>query len=990
MSSPPTLRSAPAAQPASAEVEAFSRVALAVAHPDGPELFANLMHELAAGLRVRAVYMAAFPRDLRTTMRTLAVSLDGRSRPNLEFPVDGALAAAMARRAFQSIPGSLLPHLDACGVLAGEPLQAVSALALTDTAGEPLGLLVAMDRRPIARSDVPRTEALLRLVAIRAAAQVERDRKDDTLRAVALAVSASRSDTVFEELVRLLATILHVEVAFIARLEPEQPDGLRMLAMSCDGKVMQDIRYPLAGSPCATVLGQRFRAYAAGVRSQFPDDAEIRELGAEGYAGYPLAGLDGSPIGIISVASRRPLAQMHRIKATLKIFGVRAAAELERLRVSEAQKQALEDLRQREEQYRAIFENSVDGLFLWDEHLRIVDVNPAGLALYGYGRDDIIGQTYPSTMPQAYVQSRLDMVRRALAGTSTHLETRVLRPNGTSFEADLRVIPFGHRDRPHALAVIRDISERRQRERELQDSEAQYRAIFNASVDAMVLRDANFRIVDVNATYEAMSGFTRAEVLHVDRVLANPPEIGERIRALHAEALAGATVHLETILLRRDGHRFELELRGVPITHRGAPHVLYIGRDISDRTAAEQRRVELERQLRQAQKMEAIGQLTGGLAHDFNNILTSVLGYLGMAQERQSAMHDPVLARQLAQARLAADRAREHVAQLLAFSRPRRGERRLLAPCKVLAEVLQLLRPSLPTSITVDCESDARHAAAVPPVLADPVQFEQVLLNLCLNARDAIEEHGTIRLRAGHLAASGHCASCSAPLEGNRWVWFEVADDGRGMSRDVVDRMFEPFFTTKDVGRGTGMGLAMVHGIVHDHGGHVQVVSSPGGGTTFRVLLPASAQDAGPEGVQPDLSCAADTDPPLRGRVLLVEDEPIVSGFMQDLLCGWGLQVVLDRDPVAAARRLAAPHEAFSLLLTDHTMPGMTGLSLARIATRLRPGLPVLLYTGNAADIGAQELADAGVTAVLRKPFDAPALRNLLAELLGSHALAEA
>src|SRR3954451_8540864 len=171
MSSPPIPRSEPAPEPASAEVEAFSRVALAVAHPDGPELFPNLMHELAASLRVRAVYMAAFPGDSRCTMRTLAISLDGRSRPNVGFTVDGVLAAAMARRAFQSIPGSLLPHLDACGVLAGEPLQAVSALTLTDTAGEPLGLLVAMDGRPIARTDAPRTEALLRLVAIRAAAQ---------------------------------------------------------------------------------------------------------------------------------------------------------------------------------------------------------------------------------------------------------------------------------------------------------------------------------------------------------------------------------------------------------------------------------------------------------------------------------------------------------------------------------------------------------------------------------------------------------------------------------------------------------------------------------------------------------------------------------------------------------------------------------------------------------------------------------------------------
>jgi len=948
-------------------------------------------------------------------------------------------------------------------------------------------------------------EAMLEVVAARAAAEIERARIDETLRAVALGVSAARSGSVFDELVRLLATILQVDVAFVAQPDPAVDLGMRVLAMYCGGKVLQDTRYLLPGTPCATVLGQCFRAYPSGVQALFPDDEDLRKQGSEGYAGHPLAGADGKTLGIVAVASRRPLVQPDRVQATLKIFAVRAAAEVERLRAGEAQKQAVEDLRQREEQYRAIFESSLDGLFLWDEQLQVVDVNPAGLALYGHGRDDIIGRSYPSTMPQDYVRSRLAMVRRALAGQSTHVETTVLRPNGSSFEADLRVMPFVHRGRPHALAVLRDISERRQRESELLHSEEQYRAIFNASVDAMVLRAADFSIVDVNATYEAWSGYSRAEVIGVNLVLANPQEVKDVIRALHDEALAGATVRLETQLLRRDGYSRELELRGVPILHRGRPHVLYIGRDITQaklaeraqrdseeqyraifdasadalvlrdatyravgvnpaylsmsgytreevmgadgvltlgdpvlrerlradhrqamvgrelrfemsatrkdgsvleaevqgtpmtyrgqphvlyavrditaRVAAEQRRAELERQLRQAQKMEAIGQLTGGLAHDFNNILTSVLGYIDMAQERPASTHDPVLARDLAQARLAAERAREHVAQLLAFSRPRRGERRLLAPAQVTAGVLQLLRPNLPSSIAVDCDVHDPGAAAASPVLADPVQFEQVLLNLCINARDAIGEHGTIRVRIVHAPAWGHCASCSARLEGERWVGFEVADNGRGMTQDVVDRMFEPFFTTKEVGRGTGMGLAMVHGIVHDHGGHIQVSTALGQGSSFRVLLPVPAEEGGRTAALGCAPVAAAAAPLLQGRVLLVEDEPMVSGFMRDLMQHWGLEVVLESDPLAAARRLAA-QEPFALLLTDQTMPGMTGLALARHARQQRPGLPVLLYTGNAFDIDDQELADSGVTRLLRKPIDTAALRPLLGELL--------
>ncbi|HZN48075.1 MAG TPA: PAS domain S-box protein [Ramlibacter sp.] len=1090
------------------QLQAPARIALATAQAGGPELFTQLVRELSAALGVAMVFVAVAAQDARRTLRTIAVSLDGQARPNFNCPEHGLPRADLPPGAYQFVASGLGPQLEPGSLLAEEAMEAMAVLALNDSTGEPLGLLVAMDRRPMDTADAGHVEAMLRVVAARAAAELERARADETLRSVARAVSASRSGSVFDELVRLLATILQVDVAFIAQREPAQPEGMRVLAMYCNGTVVQDLRYALAGSPCATVFGQRFRAYPAGVQALFPGDSDMRELGTQSYAGHPVAALDGTPLGVVAVASRRPLTRLSHVKATLKIFAVRAAAEVERLRAGEAQKQAVEDLRQREAQYRAIFEGSLDGLFLWDEHLRVVDVNPAGLAIFRLHRDEVIGRSFPRSLPDDYVRDRLDMVRGALAGHTTHVDTTLLRPDLSAFDAELLVMPFVHRSRPHALAAVRDISERRQRERELQSSEAQYRAIFNASIDAMVLRAADFSIVDVNATYEAWTGYSRAEVLGLDRLVANPTEFDATIRALHRKALAGAPVRLETRLLRRHGEPYELELRGVPILHRGQPHVLYIGRDItqaklaeraqrdsdeqyraifnasadalllrddayravqvnpaylamsgysreevmaadrvltqadpelrrrhrldhalalagrelrfevtatrkdgselqaevrgtpvtyrgrphvlyavrdiSERVAAEHRRAELERQLRQAQKMEAIGQLTGGLAHDFNNILTSVLGYIEMAQERPAAGQDAVLARELGQARLAAERAREHVAQLLAFSRPRRGERRLLTPAQLTTELVQLLRPNLPSSIAIDCGEGSDDAAAVPPVLADPVQFEQVLLNLSLNARDAVGEHGTIRLRYGHAALSGHCASCSTRLDGGRWVFFEVADDGRGMTQDVVDRMFEPFFTTKEVGRGTGMGLAMVHGIVHDHDGHIQVSTAPGQGSSFRVLLPAAEENPVRGSSRAGGASAATVATPLRGRVLLVEDEPAVGCFMEDLMRAWGLDVVLERDPLAAARRLAEPQEAFALLLTDQTMPGMTGLALARHARTQRPQLPVLLYTGNTLDISPEELSGSGVTTLLRKPIDTAQLRPLLGSLLAS------
>ena len=635
-----------------------------------------------------------------------------------------------------------------------------------------------------------------------------------------------------------------------------------------------------------------------------------------------------------------------------------------------------------EGQYRTIFNSSIDALVLRAADFSIVDVNATYEAMSGYSRAEVLGVDRILANPPD-VSARIRALHEtALTGKAVRLETQLVRRDGHRFELELRGVPIMYRGQPHVLYIGRDITSAKRAERALRDSEEQYRAIFNASADALVLRDADYRAVEVNPAYMAISGYSREEVMAADHVLTQADaELRARHRIEHELALAGKELRFEVTGTRKDGSTWQAEVRGTPMSYRGQPHVLYAVRDITERLAAERRRAELERQLRQSQKMEAIGQLTGGLAHDFNNILTSVLGYLAMAQERPTVGADPILARQLGQARLAAERARDHVAQLLAFSRPQRGDRRLLSICEIAESALQLLRPNLPTSIAVELNAPAAACAPTGQVLADPVQMEQVIMNLCLNARDAIGEHGTVRISLGQAAPARHCASCGAWLEGTHWVALEVADDGRGMTREVLERMFEPFFTTKEAGRGTGMGLAMVHGIVHDHGGHIQVDSEPGRGSTFRVLLPAAAQ-AG----QGALPVAAPTEPTpgprMCGRVLLVEDEPMVGDYMQELMVRWGLDVVLERDPHDAERRLAGSEESFALLLSDQTMPGMTGLALARRARRLRPGLHTVLYTGNAGDLGPGELADAGVSTVLRKPVDPRALRELLGQLL--------
>jgi signal transduction histidine kinase len=394
-------------------------------------------------------------------------------------------------------------------------------------------------------------------------------------------------------------------------------------------------------------------------------------------------------------------------------------------------------------------------------------------------------------------------------------------------------------------------------------------------------------------------------------------------------------------------------------------------RDITERKQAEEARSQLEAQLRQAQKMEAIGQLTGGIAHDFNNILQSILGNLTLATERTEALGDPRLARSLERARISAQRARELIQQMLTFSRGRRGEPRLVSLGELVGEATKLLRPTLPSTLEISTEL----AADAPAVKVDPVQVEQVLLNLCINARDAMQGSGAITVavrESRHDAAV--CAACRQRFSGS-FVEMSVEDTGPGITEEVLERMFEPFFSTKEVGKGSGMGLSMVHGIVHEHGGHVLVETASGRGARFGVVFPP-AQGA-PVAAGARLGDAAKARR-LSGSVLVVDDEDIVLELMGDLLAGWGLEVTLVSDALEARRAFAAEPERYDAVLTDHTMPRVTGLELAREIHGLRPGVPVILYTGYGEHIGEDELRAAHVRALARKPVEPAELFTLL------------
>jgi len=953
--------------------------AQAVSHPGGPTLFADLVRDLAAILQAATVFIAVFKDESRRELRTLAVRFDGQSAANFDYPFGESPCASVVGRAFRYVASGVAAEFRPGATFVPGGMDSYAAYPLNDSHGTPIGLLGAMDRQPIA--DPALAEALLNIFAGRIVAEIERSRSEEALRVAALAVSGGHGESVFSELVRYLATLLHVDVAFIARHEAGEKLDMRMMAMVCNGQLVPHGRYSLETSPCARVLGQGFRAFPSGLRELFPDDQSAADLGMDSFAGFPLVDRQGRPLGTVGVASRQPLVQLEQIESMLQIFAVRAGAELEQLQAHEA-------LRRSEASYRAIFESAEDAIFVhdWDTG-EILDVNPKACETYGYRRDELCRLSLGdiSSAVEPYTTERaMERIAQARLGRCPSFEWHCRNRDGSLRWAEVRLKPAMIAGRHHIVAFARDITERKASVEALRAREEQYRAVFEGSADALAIWSRDLRIVEINQAFTRTYGFEREDVIGTlldERI--EPIARAHRVRLIHA-ALKGQEGLMETESVRKDGSLFEVELRFLPIAYAGETHVLAVARDLSARRAAESQRAQLEEQLRQAQKMEAIGQLTGGIAHDFNNILTSIMGYLVLGQERADLLDDATLVRQLGSARQASQRARDLVAQMLAFARRQKGERRLVALAQVVEQSLQLLRSVLPTSVSVDVATSLDDGGLF--VDADPVQLEQVLLNLCINARDAIEGHGWIRVRLQPAHGGWHCASCRKPVGHGTWAALSVADSGSGVAPSDMERLFEPFFTTKEVGRGSGMGLAIVHGIVHEHGGHIDVQTRPGLGTEFRVLLPL----ASPVLVEPPRghvpSAVTAPFPRLSGRVMVVEDDPMVGDFMREMLGGWGLDVLLLRDSVAAAAWIEDGANLLDLLITDQTMPGLSGLELSQRASAARPGLPVLLYTGNAELADITETRVCGVRAVLRKPLEPDTLRALLQRWIGMSA----
>jgi PAS domain S-box-containing protein len=517
-------------------------------------------------------------------------------------------------------------------------------------------------------------------------------------------------------------------------------------------------------------------------------------------------------------------------------------------------------------------------------------------------------------------------------------------------------------------------------EEALRSSERNYELLVNGVTDyALFMLDARGHVATWNRGAERIKGYTAGEILgsHISRFYTEADrEAGVPFRALETAGREGR-FEAESWRVRKDGSRFWANVVIDALRDQAGNLVGYakITRDMTEKHQAEEAMEQARAELAQAQKMEAVGQLTGGIAHDFNNLLTAILGSIELLQRRE-AFRGADAARFLATARAAAERGAELTQRLLAFARKQTLEPKPTDVNQLVSSFSELLRRTLGESIVIEMVL----AGDVWPTNVDPNQLENALLNLAVNARDAMPEGGRLTIETGNTYLDDDYAAMNSDVAPGQYVLIAVSDTGTGMSADVVSRAFEPFFTTKADGRGTGLGLSQVFGFIRQSDGHIKLATEPGQGTVVKLYLPRHVGEA-PLAAAP-LQAAAG-EPVGRGEtVLVVDDDAQVRGYTSEAVAELGFTVLVAADGQEALRIIEG-HPEIGLLFTDVGLPGLNGRALADEAMRRRPGLKILFTTGYARDaIIHHGLLDRGFQ-LIPKPFTFDALARKLREVLG-------
>ncbi|MCP5052583.1 MAG: PAS domain S-box protein [bacterium] len=635
----------------------------------------------------------------------------------------------------------------------------------------------------------------------------------------------------------------------------------------------------------------------------------------------------------------------------------------------------IEALKQSELLFRNTFEQAAVGIVYATLKGGFIRINKRFCEMLGYSLEDLLTLniqeiTYRDdfAIDQALIRELVEKRRDAFSR-----DKRYIRKDGSLMWARLTVsLVLGDSGEPkYLMAVIEDVSQRMKTEEKFKQSEERNRALLT------LIPDLVFRI-DMRGTYLDYKAPQEELAIPADQIIGNnimnlevPSEFKENVMQLISKAIETNNMQFYEYQLEVMTGLQSYEAR---IVKSGEDEVVCIVRNITERKLAEEKTRELEVQLHQAQKMEAVGTLAGGIAHDFNNILSAIMGYTELAE--MDIPHDSPGKDHIEGILEAANRAKELVRQILAFSRQSELKLTPMRLNPLVKEALKLLRASLPSTIRFQVDIDSECGE----VNSDPVQIHQVMMNLCTNASYVMKPTtGLLEVSIKRVPVSADFAEKFPRLSPGDYAKLTVKDNGPGMEPAVLDRIFEPYFTTKEKGEGTGLGLSVVHGIVNRHKGEIVVISEPGKGTTFDVYFPIIPSSLQVQTVKNFQTLQRGKE---KEHILLIDDEKTLADMNKAMLTRLGYTATVTADSLEALELFRQEPGKFDMVITDMTMPTMTGDALAKELLDLRPGIPIILCTGYTDLVTPAEAKQMGIKSYLIKPISmrtlAATIRNLL------------